>query len=275
MSRGLIFFLACLLFPLAPNAADGRPSISDDDLLGILQYVYYWHLDHASIAALDSTQTIDLFLTPPEFELDPGDDTAFVQLLVPALNLHILLKQANYGIGEVGLDVRHDRFKIAAIHREVVDTQGEGSYLVNSFASKDLLAYFFAHRRQANPPDAATLKHLRAALREIVNQEGMAGTNQKQTFYVGPLSIFSNSIWIYWAQHKKLIRFASDMSIASDGFWQHLPAFTRIFDLDKRVVTSLAEVPASSAYLTKSWAGRVVFNAVVDGYPVQLSPAAQ
>lgn len=271
----VVSLLFCVLLPATLLAKERRPLPTDDDVLGILQYVYYWHLDYADVAGLDPGSSIDVFLSPLEIELDPGHETEFVQLLVPALDLDITLKKANYDVGELGLGIEHTRPKIAAVQRGAAPPDPEVAYTVKSYATKDVLAAFFAQRRQAGSLDAATRARLNDALRTLVGDEGKAAAGRNQTFYVAPVSTYSNNVWIYWLQQKQLILFASDLSIRSPAYWEHLPVFTRVFELDRGVVTSVNEVPGSNAHVTKSWAGRIVLNALVDGYPIQLTPAAQ
>ncbi len=45
-------------------------------------------------------------------------------------------------------------------------------------------------------------------------------------------------------------------------------------DLDTDVVTSLEEVSGSNAYITKTWAGRIMYNCIVDGSKIVLHPSS-
>ena len=91
---------------------------------------------------------------------------------------------------------------------------------------------------------------------------------KEHIFYVGPLSDYSNDIWIFWETERKLVKFSSASDYTSKAYWQLLPIFVKIYDLDTDVVVSLSEVSGSNAYITKSFAGRIMFNCIVNGKKV-------
>ena len=45
-------------------------------------------------------------------------------------------------------------------------------------------------------------------------------------------------------------------------------------DLNTDVVTSLEEVSGSNAYITKIWAGRIMYNCIVDGSEIVIQPSS-
>ena len=267
--------LICLFLPISLPADEGRAAIGDDDVLGILQYVYYWYLDHDDISQLSSRASVDVYLSRMVLEQDPGDNTVFTQMLVPALNLEITIKKAHYRVTELAREIRHPGPKIAAIHRNPVDPKPEGSSTLRSFATKTLLDFLHDHRNQGAALDAELYRRLKRALGAIVVDTGNAASGAGQTFYVGPESAYSNDLWIYWIQQKKLILFSSDLSFSDSAYWKHLPLYTKIFDLESAVVTSLSEAPGMNGYVTKGWAGRILFNTLVDGVAIQIGAKDQ
>lgn len=257
------------------TAAGNRDAISDDDVLGILQYVYYWYLDHDDVSRLSSRPSMDVYLSKMEVDRDPGDDTLFTQMLVPALDLEITIKRARYSVAELAHEVRHAGPRIAAIHRNPVDPKPEESSVLRSYATKELFSFFHERRRQITHIDEELLGRLRIALGVIVDNDGKAVSGSTQIFYLGPMSEYSSDLWIFWVQEKKLILFSSDLSIGDAAYWKHLPLYTRIFDLDSAVVTSLSEVPGRNAYVTKGWASRILFNTLIDGNEIQVTANGQ
>ena len=273
--RFLAVSLLCLLLPISFAAEESRSDISDDDVLGILQYVYYWYLDHDDVSQLGADATIDVYLSPIAVDRDPGDNTVFTRMRVPALDLEITIKKAHYTVAEMAREVRHAGPKIAAIHRNPIELNPERESAPRSFAAKEVLASFHERRHQPARPDPELRRRLKQALGEIVGSEGGAESGESQSFYVGPISAYSNDLWIYWLQQKKLILFSSDLSLGDALYWKHLPLYTRIFDLDSGVVTSLGEAPGTTAYVTKGWASRILFNTLVDGIEIQAGASVQ
>lgn len=275
MSRLSTVLAFYLFLPIGLPATEGGTSISDEDITGILQYVYYWHLDHAEIARLQSNASLDVHFSSMDIQRVPGDNTEFFLLVIPALDIEITLKQADYDINEIGAEIKHAKPKIAAIHRNAALPDSGSPHRVRSYATKDLLAHFHERRHQRAPADTAILEHLRKALEALVEQEAHGASEDAQSFHVGPISIYSNDLWIVWVEQKKLLLFSSDLDIRTAAYWDHLPLHTRIFDLDGGVVTSLSEAPGRNAYVTKSWAGRILYNTLIDGYPIRLTPAGR
>ena len=270
MSRLIAISLICLLLPISLPADDSRATISDDDVLGILQYVYYWYLDHDDISRLSSSPSVDVYLSRMELEQDPGDNTVFTQMLVPALDLEITVKKAHYTITELAREIRHPGPKIAAIHRNPVEPKPEGSSTLRSYATKMLLAFFHERRSRSAALDGELYGRLKRALGEIVVDAPNAASGDSQMFYVGPVSAYSNDLWICWLQQKKLILFSSDLSFSDAAYWKHLPLYTKMFNLESAVVTSLSEAPGMSGYVTKGWASRILFNTLVDGVAIRV-----
>ena len=258
------------MLPISLPADESRVAISDDDVLGILQYVYYWYLDHDDISQLSSRGSVDVYLSRMELDQDPGDNTVFTRILVPALDLEITVKKAHYAIAELAREIRHPGPKIAAIHRNPVESKPEGSATLRSYATKTLLAFFHEHRNQRAALDGELYGRLKRALGAIAVDAGDAVSGGGQIFYVGPVSAYSNDLWIYWLQHKKLILFSSDLSFSDAAYWKHLPLYTRMFDLDSAVVTSLSEAPGMNGYVTKGWASRILFNTLIDGVAIRV-----
>ena len=69
-----------------------------------------------------------------------------------------------------------------------------------------------------------------------------------------------------------LIRFASDIDLASPAVWEHEELAARLYDIDENVVVSLDEVAGSNAYLTRAQVGRALYNCIVLGRRVELQP---
>jgi hypothetical protein len=60
--------------------------------------------------------------------------------------------------------------------------------------------------------------------------------------------------------------------LANPTIWQHQSLMVRIFDLDQQVVVSREDAPASNRFLSRYQAGRALFNCLVLGQRISVSP---
>ena len=251
--------------PLDPESADY--------LRGALHYIYYWFLDSAHFFEQDQDKDLEFMVKQTDYAKDSGSHSVRYEVIIPDLNLGIDLVRANYRIEELGLPVTNDSFKIVAVYPNLREPGTNEGFAVRILEENRVFSELLKQRNTKSPPPARMMQKLRKSLNTLAQLELGHVTDTSQTFYIGPLSQFSNDIWIFWETGKKLIRFSSATDFTTDGYWQLLPLFTKVYDLDTDVVTSLEEVSGSNAYITKSWAGRIMYNCIVDGVKLVVSPA--
>ena len=98
-------------------------------------------------------------------------------------------------------------------------------------------------------------------------------TAGEKVVHVAPLSPVSNELWAFWEGGRKLFSFASDIDLSNPAVWEHETLLARIYDLDEQVVVSHEEAPGSNRFLTRDQVSRAMFNCVLYGQRVTVSPS--
>jgi hypothetical protein len=144
--------------------------------------------------------------------------------------------------------------------------------------TKEMTDYLFRTRNQREYPDAALLERLRQALRDEIAKDVVSITNVvpgEQIIHLATLSTVANEVWVYWETGRKLLHFASDIDLANPAVWQHESIMVRSYDLDQQVVVSHHEAPGSNRFLTRYQVSRALFNCLVLGERVVLTPGKE
>jgi len=245
-----------------------------DYLRGALHYIYQWFLDPAHFFEQDQDKDLEVMIKKIDFRKDKDNYSERYNLIIPDLNLGVDLVKANYRIEKLDLQVTNNSFKIVAVYPKIRKPGTNEGFSVKILKENRVFTELLKKRNEKNPPSDEIMKKLRKSLAALVKIESKSSLDVFQTFYIGPLSEFSNDIWIFWETGKKLVCFSSATDFTTDGYWQLLPLFTKIYDLDTDVVTSLEEVGGSNAYITKTWAGRIMYNCIVDGIKIVIQPSS-
>jgi hypothetical protein len=265
---------------IVPTARAAAPQVdlSDDAIREVLRYLYRWHFDESLFWAEGTPEKLEIWLRPLERDRDAGDASRFAEMLVPAVQLNVHLKQADYELAELGVQVRNAGYRITAVEPYRQPPAPRGRYEVRTFVFQEVVAQLFATRNEHRYPDERVRAHLGTALKQRVITELTAAGEEAvvppdpQVFWVAPLSPVSNDLWVIWENEHKLIKFTSDADYDSDAFWVVQPLGITVFDFTEDVVVSLAEVPGSDAYITRGWAGRALFNCTVLGQRLVFTP---
>jgi hypothetical protein len=134
--------------------------------------------------------------------------------------------------------------------------------------------YLFRTRAQREYPDQALQERLRVALRNAKSPSDAPLAAGPQTIYISSISPVSNELWIFWETRGWLIKYSSDSDIHNPAYWEIEKVGVHVYDLAKDVVVSLDEVEGSHAYITRDWAARAVFNCIVFGQRLVITPPA-
>ena len=256
------------------SAQDVIEPIKADNLRGVLHYIYQWFLDPDNFFEQDQDKDLEVMVKKIDYRKDKDNYSERYNLIIPDLNLGVDLVKANYRIEELDLQVTNSSFKIVAVYPNIREPGTNEGFSVKILKENRIFTELLKKRNEKNPPSDEIMKKLRKSLAALVKIESKSASDTAQTFYIGPLSKFSNDIWIFWETGKKLVLFSSATDFTNDGYWQLLPLFTKIFDLNTDVVTSLEEVSGSNAYITKTWVGRIMYNCIVDGSKIVIQPSS-
>jgi hypothetical protein len=237
-----------------------------------MQHLYRWHLDETALIQIDPTGTLTIHHRDATPELDKTDRSIYRELLIPAIRYRVLLKKADYDVPELGITITNKEFRIIKAER-VDDWPADLSgYEHVELDAKAMMDYLFSVRNQRTYPDEALVERMRRALRDQLTGSATLPIQGPQTVYIAPLSRVSNNLWVYWENAGRLIRYSSDTDLDTEAFWAYEKLGVRVYDLSTDVVISFAETAGSNAFVTRDWAARALFNCVVFGQRLIITP---
>ena len=267
MKKILLLMLCFAAFKSSASKEFLKPE-NAEYLRGVLKYVYYWHLDPAHFFEQDQDTNIEIFIKKSSYSKDLNNSSVRYELIIPDLNLGIDLVKANYKIQELDLQITNSSFKVVAVNPDFRDPVTNEEFQVRLLNEGKVMKELFKSRYRPAELSGYVKTNIYNSLVKLSKLELGHPLKKSHIFYVGPLSDYSNDIWIFWETERKLVKFSSASDYTSKAYWQLLPVFVKIYDLDSDVVVSLSEVSGSNAYITKSFAGRIMFNCMVDGKKV-------
>ncbi len=270
IARSLLLGLTSLVLALPLRAE----SLSFDYLALVMQHLYRWHLDETALIQVEPTGTLSMYHRDTTPALDDTDRSAYRELLIPAIRYRVQLKKADYDVPELGITITNKDYRI--IKAERVDDWPDdfAGYERVDLDAKAMMEYLFSVRNQRTYPDEALITRMRSALRDHLAGPSSPPIEGPQTVYIAPLSRVSNNLWVYWENAGRLIRYSSDTDLDTEAFWAYEKLGVRVYDLSTDVVISFAETAGSNAFVTRDWAARALFNCVVFGKRLVLTPRA-
>ncbi|WP_309385346.1 hypothetical protein [Cerasicoccus frondis] len=246
-----------------------------DYLFSLLRYLYRWHIDAAMLTEdIDSTDSVVIAYRELHPETDESDKSRFAEVIVPLARTRVMLKQADYSIEELDIEVKNQRYNVVNV---IFDPQLEwdhNDYLVQVFTLDEVFDWLHETRNDILFPNQELLKMIRDEVREEVGAErpDLVKPEEPQIVFLAPISPVINEVWIYWESGHHLVHFTSDDDLGDIDTWRSELHHVELFDLKSDVVVSPIEKPGSNAYITKDWAGRVLFNCNVLGAKLILPP---
>jgi len=263
--------LILVLFFTALNSSASKEFVKPENveyLRGVLEYVYYWHLEPSRFFEEDQDTNIEILVKKNSYSKDLDNNSTRYELIIPDLNLGIDLVKANYTIQELDLQITNSSFKVVAVNPDFREPITNEEFKVRLLSEGKMMKRLFQSRYRPAVISGDVISNIYNSLVKLSKLELGHPLKKEHIFYVGPLSDYSNDIWIFWETERKLVKLSSASDYTSKAYWQLLPIFVKIYDLDSDVVVSLSEVSGSNAYITKSYAGRIMFNCIVDGKKV-------
>ncbi len=241
----------------------------------IVRHLYRWNWDEADIERAADLQEWVFWVRSVDPKRDPGDESLFAEVMLPQLGTDVRLKKADYKIEELKLDVKSRDFHIKNVSKIAMPSKPPKDCEVIKINTTEMKDYLFRTRLQPDYPDAQLLDRLRGALRKELEKEASTVTNAivgEQIVFVAPLSPVGNDVWVFWENQKLLIRFLSDIDLANPAVWDHESMMVRVYDPYRQMVISLEEAAGSNGFMTRNQLGRALYNCIVLGQRVTVTP---
>jgi hypothetical protein len=272
--------LLCLGLALPFCAAAATPPAIDARLRDpvfqyeILRYCYLWYLNDQFFVAMAKETAFELWFRPVNARLpDPGDESRYAEVWIPAAQLQLQLKLADYPIPELQRRVRSPGYRITRAELRPAASRPREDYAVFSVERDRIRSYFADVRTRAQLPEAGLRARLVAAMKDVVKLHPPARPAAPQTFFVSTVLPVSGDLWVVWANEQVAIRFGGELGADAADLLEVLPLHTQLYDLKRQVVASLLETEGRTGFITKDWAGRILFQCLVLGERVEVSPA--
>ncbi len=269
----------CLALLVGFRAAHAAAPVVDDRLrdpqfqFEVLRYVYLWYLDDRFFAATADAASFELWIRPIEARSpDAADKSLHAEMWIPAAQIQLQLKLADYPVPELKRQVRSPGFRIVRAAPLPTAPRPRGDYVVFTLDRQKISEFFRDTRSRPQVPDAALRERLLAAMRETVKLHPPADPTVPQVFFLSTVSPVSGDLWILWVNEKTAIRFGGEFGADQPDLLSLLPLQTQLFDLRTDVVASLLETQGSTGYITKDWTGRILYQCLVLGERVDVSP---
>ncbi len=247
-----------------------------ETLFETARYLYRWYLDESHVEKMIQNDEVVFYVRNIPLELDEGDQSEAVEIIIGGAQLGADLKKSDYFIPELDHQVKDENFKIFSVFPSETIPENADSFQILRFPYQEVVDHLFKTRSDRIFPDEYILSHLRKAvgaeLREAAEHKGINMGENPEIIHFSSLSPVSNDVWFFWERANLLIHYASDFDLHTEEAWRHADMATTLYDLESQVVVSLHEVPGSNAYMTRDMAGRALFNCLVLGKRIEVGP---
>ncbi len=270
--------LITLVFIVATSAFSAQPEkcsfFEEEYLFEVMRHLYRWYLDETDVEKIVGKTEIKFLVRELDPELDPGDKSRFGEIVIPALDVRVAVKKADYTIEKLGLLVKNDDFKIISVAKGGLSSATDGYKTVITSYQK-MRDYAHRTRAQARFPEDELLLRMRSSARRSIfeymeEREKDEMEKLERVIHIAPLSEIANETWVFWEAGRMLIHFSSDIDLENPAIWDHDEMTVKLFNIDEQTVVSLDEVAGSNAYMTRDQVGRILFNCIVLGQRIVL-----
>ncbi|MEO0796065.1 MAG: hypothetical protein AAFX93_12925 [Verrucomicrobiota bacterium] len=246
-----------------------------DYVFSLLRYLYRWHIDAPMLEEdLETIDHVTIGYRELYPETDETDHSRFAEIVVPLARTRVTLKRADYSIEELDLEVTNQDFNVVDVLYDRDFEWDPEDYAIQVYTREEMFDWLHETRNDRLFPGKDLLKLIRAEVRREVQAErpDLVNPDAPQVVFLAPASPVINEVWIYWESGHHLVHFTSDDDLADIDTWNNRLHRVELLDLREDVVVSALEKPGSNAYITKDWAGRVLFNCIVLGAKLILPP---
>jgi hypothetical protein len=262
-------------FVLSASLFGSEEAVPFDQKYGyeLLRYLYRWHMDDSVLteSAVKQDQ-LHLYYRYLDAELDEGDLSQHLEVVVPLAQMVVLLKRSEYRIPELDLEFKDPYFKVKSVQYEPDAQWDKSTYKEISYNTKETLAYLFRTRNAQTFPGPDALDRLRVEALNVMKAEGGqadldAVRGELQIAYIAPISIVSNDLWVYWVNGQKFFCFSADVHHSHERFWELATLNVEIIDAKEQVLV-LNDIRDAHGYFSKDYIGRILFNCMIHGQQV-------
>jgi hypothetical protein len=271
--------LLCLALVATLRAAPAAPTVLDERLrdpgfqFEVLRYVYLWYLDDRFFVNTAEATSFEIWVRPVEPRTrDAEDKSLYADMWVPAAQILLRLKLADYPVPELNRHVKSPGFRIIRAAPLPEAPGPREGYAVFTHDRQKIRAFLTDNRNKPQAPDAALRQRLLAAMKETTKLHPPSDPTVPQVFFLSTVSPVSGDLWILWVNEKTAIRFGGEFGADEPDLLSLLPLHTQLFDLKTKVVASLLETEGSTGFITKDWAGRILYQTLVLGERVEVQP---
>jgi hypothetical protein len=260
------------------NASAPPPALLEStNLSEVVRHLYRWYMDENDVERIARDRDLVFWVRGVNVKLDPGDRSVFADIYLPQLDTTIVLKKADYTIEETKTQVKSRNFRIKNVARGDLPSSPPPGCRVVRLPLQQVKDYLFRTRTQPDYPDAALFERMRQEFRKEVEREkqSLGLTNAvagEQTVYLAPLSPVGNDTWAFWENQKLLIRFSSDIDLSNPAVWEHEQMRVQVYDTLRQAVVSQEEAAGSNRFMTRNQIGRALYNCIVLGQRVSVTP---
>ena len=268
----------CAVAPVAEQDTELTGFKEKPYLFEVVRHLYRWYMDESDVEYTTSNDKFEFWVRSLEYQLDDGDSSKFGEIVMPRLGIRVKVKQADYTIEKLNVVVKNDTFKIVNVERIAIDKAGKvpSEYEGVTVDYKEMRDYLFKTRKDVSFPDDELImrirKTARAELLDDLRKDGKEIPKSNPVIHISSLSPVANEVWVFWEEGRLMLRFASDIDLSNPLVWDHDEMSAKAFDIDTQVVVSMNEVAGSNAYMTRDQIGRALFNCIVLGKRVVLTP---
>jgi hypothetical protein len=274
---------ACCSAAPASQANESAPPaelLQTTNLSEVVRHLYRWYMDENDVERVAGQTNLEFRVRRVNTKLDPGDQSIFAEITLPQLDTTIILKKANYTVEETKAEVKSRNFRVKNVARGPLPASPPPGCQVVRMPLQEIKEYLFRTRNQPDYPDAALFERMRQELRKEVarEKEALGLTNAltgEQIVYLAPMSPIGNDVWVYWENQKLLIRFTSDIDLSNPAVWEHEQMRVQVFNTYSQMVISLEEAAGSNRFMTRNQIGRALYNCIVLGQRVAVTPRPQ
>ena len=238
-----------------------HPAESRENLLDIIHHLYLWYHDQSFFEPDSEIDEITVFFRTITRQLDADDHSQFAEIYFPEIELLVELKRSDYYLSEVDLRVQDKFFKIRRVERVRHLPAALKNHRQTTVNLGELRNWLAARAHRAPPLDDLMRERIRESLLDHQREE-IKDASVAHVFYVSPFSAVSNEIWVLHQNTNHLLHFSADMDLSDPQRWNQFHLRLRIHSLD----------PSGRAELSKDFIGRALFNCVVLGNRIDVSP---
>ncbi len=241
-------------------------------LKSVLVYSYYWYLDDHFFVDMEKGDAVELWVRqvkPPS--LDEGDHSRFAEIWLPASQILLSLKKADYAIPELALQVQSKQYHVVrgSYDLEATDIKPD-KWCVVRLPRDEVEAVLRLARTQLHAPANERKEFVIAAIRR--EMEKLGGVVADQTIYIAARTDVSTSIWAYWLERRTLYQFSGDIDAVDPSLMKSLPLMVRSYSLASNVVASAEEAHGRNSMITREFASRALFLCMARGEAFKLKP---